>query len=219
LFFASNRVGGFGLSDIYFSVRDKNGKWGKALNAGPQINTRATEVSPFFHHRFNALYFSSDGHPMRLGDFDIYRCTVGNDGFSEPYNIGPLINSAGTEYYYSMDSESGEIVFTRSTSLVDETLDIYTFPMPMEAQPEAVTWLTGTVRDSTNRPVMGVIRIIDLEQGVEIAPRFLTASGAFQFRLINRRKYKMIFYASGFSRKEQELLLDGDRNIEWQIRP
>src|SRR5690606_29388655 len=63
LFFASDRVGGFGFSDIYYSVKDKNGNWQKALNAGPIINTRGAEVSPFFHHRHNVLYFSSNGQP------------------------------------------------------------------------------------------------------------------------------------------------------------
>src|SRR5690606_16277728 len=36
LFFASDRIGGFGFSDIYYSVKDKKtGKWQKALNIGP----------------------------------------------------------------------------------------------------------------------------------------------------------------------------------------
>src|SRR5690606_32217172 len=52
LFFASDRIGGFGFSDIYFSVKDSKGNWQKAQNAGPIINTRGFEVSPFFHHRF-----------------------------------------------------------------------------------------------------------------------------------------------------------------------
>ncbi|HEX8039657.1 MAG TPA: OmpA family protein, partial [Chryseosolibacter sp.] len=73
LFFASDRLGGFGLSDIYYSVKDAQGNWQKALNIGPVINTRGNEVSPFFHHRYNVLYFSSDGQPLTFGDFDIYK--------------------------------------------------------------------------------------------------------------------------------------------------
>ena len=217
LFFASNRAGGFGMSDIYFSVRDRNGKWGKARNAGPLINTRYMEVSPFVHHRFNVLYFSSNGHPVRFGDFDIYRSDIRSRGLSEPENIGPLINSAGKEYYYSMDSNSGEILFTRATSLTDETLDIYTFPLPMEAQPQANTWLTGRVADSLGMPLTGIIRVIDVEGAVETAPRYLAGDGYFRFRLLNGRKYRLILFSDRLGRREQDLLLMGDKFVEWTV--
>lgn len=215
LFFASNRAGGFGMSDIYYSVRDRNGKWGKARNAGPQINTRNMEVSPFFHHRFNVLYFSSNGHPTRFGDFDIYRSDVQRMGFSEPENIGPLINSAGQEYYYSMDSHSGEILFARPASLTEEELDIYTFPLPMEAQPAANSWLSGTVVDSLHAPMRGIIRVIDVEGGVEVAPRYLAPDGSFRFRLLDGRKYRLVLFIRGQARKEQEIILRGNRFLEW----
>ncbi|HNU42627.1 MAG TPA: OmpA family protein, partial [Cyclobacteriaceae bacterium] len=89
LYFASNRAGSFGLSDIYFAVKDKKGAWGKAQNAGPVINTIQSEVSPFFHHKFNVLYFSSNGHPLNFGEFDIYKSYRVNDAWSEPLNTGP----------------------------------------------------------------------------------------------------------------------------------
>ena len=61
LFFSSDRLGGFGLADIYYAVKDVDGTWQKAKNIGPVINTRNNEVSPFLHHKFNVLYFSSNG--------------------------------------------------------------------------------------------------------------------------------------------------------------
>ncbi|WP_223284381.1 TolB-like translocation protein [Hymenobacter qilianensis] len=62
LYFASDRLGGFGLSDIWFTARQKNGQWGKAQNLGPVVNTRESEVSPFYHPMYNVLYFSSRGN-------------------------------------------------------------------------------------------------------------------------------------------------------------
>jgi len=56
LFFASDRIGGFGLSDIYYAVRDDNGEWQESVNAGPIINTRQNEVSPFYHPKEAVLY-------------------------------------------------------------------------------------------------------------------------------------------------------------------
>lgn len=103
LFFASDRIGGFGLSDIYFSVKDKKtGKWGRALNIGPIINTRENEVSPFMHPQHNVLYFSSTGHLLNFGNFDIYKSRLVDGQWQEPKNIGPLVNGKGSEYYFTL---------------------------------------------------------------------------------------------------------------------
>ena len=66
LYFASDRLGGFGLSDIYYTVKGPNGQWGKALNLGPTVNTRESEVSPFYHPLYHVLYFSSRGPAAEL---------------------------------------------------------------------------------------------------------------------------------------------------------
>jgi hypothetical protein len=58
LYFASDRLGGFGLSDIYFSAKMRNGQWGPAQNMGPVVNTRENDVSPFYHPLYHVLYFS-----------------------------------------------------------------------------------------------------------------------------------------------------------------
>ena len=49
LFFSSDRLGGFGLADLYYSVKQEKGAWSIPVNLGPKINTRENEVSPFFH--------------------------------------------------------------------------------------------------------------------------------------------------------------------------
>ncbi|MHC2992356.1 membrane protein, partial [Pontibacter sp. HJ8] len=61
LYFASDRLGGFGLSDIYYTYKQQNGNWAPARNMGPIVNTRQSEVSPFFHPLYQVLYFSSRG--------------------------------------------------------------------------------------------------------------------------------------------------------------
>ncbi len=113
LYFASDRIGGFGLSDIYYSVRTKDG-WSKALNIGPLINTRGSEVSPFFHHVEEVLYFSSNGHTLNFGEFDIYKTTFHQTNWMEPQNIGPLVNGIGSEFYFTIDSESEDLFYARS---------------------------------------------------------------------------------------------------------
>lgn len=220
LFFASDRLGGFGHSDIYYSVKDSNGEWQKAQNAGPIINTQGFEVSPFYHHRFNVLYFSSNGHPLNFGDFDIYKSYRQGSSWGEPKNVGPLVNGAGSEYYFTIDSESKDLFYARSNSDDIDNLDIFSFPVPMEAQPEATANLKGSLINSeTKKPMRGIVSIIDLDKGVEVAPKFLRPDGSFDFSLINKRNYLLIIQGDDFFRIEELFFMDGDMEIHKETEP
>lgn len=220
LFFASDRIGGFGMSDIYYSIRDiKTGEWMTAQNIGPIINTRKNEVSPFFHHKFNVLYFSSDGQPLNFGDFDIYKSYL-KDTWGEPKNIGPLVNGPGSEYYFTIDSESSHLYYARSEENEPENLDLHSFPVPMEAKPDAVAQLKGSLVDShTKKPFSGIVSIIDLDHSVEVAPKFLRPDGSFDFHLINKRNYLLIIQGEDFFRIEEIFFMDGDTQINKETEP
>ena len=220
LFFASDRLGGFGLSDIYYSVKDGNGNWQKALNIGPIINTRGNEVSPFFHHRYNVLYFSSDGQPLTFGDFDIYKTYRQETNWGEPKNVGPLVNGAGSEYYFTIDSESSQLFYARSDESDIENLDLHTFPVPMEAQPTAIAHLKGSLTNTqTKKPFTGIVSVIDMDKGVEVAPKFLREDGSFDFHLINKRNYLLIIQGEDFFRIEELFFMDGDTEMHREAEP
>jgi outer membrane protein OmpA-like peptidoglycan-associated protein len=220
LFFASDRLGGFGLSDIYYSVKDKKGAWQKAMNIGPIINTRGNEVSPFFHHKHNVLYFSSNGQPLNFGDFDIYKCYRKDGKWDEPKNIGPLVNGTGSEYYFTIDSESSQLYYARSVQEEMQNLDLHSFPVPMEAQPEAVATLKGSLINSeTKKPFKGIVSIIDLDHGVEVAPKYLRPDGSFDFQLINKRNYLLIIQGDDYFRIEEIFFMDGDMEINRETEP
>ncbi|HTE32839.1 MAG TPA: OmpA family protein [Chryseolinea sp.] len=220
LFFASDRLGGFGFSDIYYATKNANGVWQKALNVGPIVNTRGFEVSPFFHHRHNVLYFSSNGQPLSFGDFDIFKSLKRNPGWDEPKNIGPLVNGSGSEYYFSIDSESSYLYYARSAKDDINNLDLYSFPVPMEAQPNAVAKLKGSLINSeTKKPFTGIVSVIDLDKGVEVSPKFLRENGSFDFTLINKRNYLLVIQGDDFFRIEELFFMDGDREIHREADP
>jgi outer membrane protein OmpA-like peptidoglycan-associated protein len=219
LFFSSDRLGGFGLADIYYSVKDAEGNWQKAKNIGPIINTRENEVSPFFHHKFNVLYFSSNGQPLNFGEFDIYKSYLRDNSWVEPKNIGPLVNGTGSENYFTIDSESHELYYARSESDPAD-FDLHSFPVPMEAQPEAIVELKGSLKNSvTGKPFKGIVSIIDLDEGVEVAPKFLREDGSFDFKLINKRNYLLIIQGDDYFRIEEIFFLDGDMEINKETEP
>ncbi|HOU96173.1 MAG TPA: hypothetical protein PLN06_06040 [Bacteroidales bacterium] len=74
MFFCSDRPGGLGGYDIYYSVL-KNGKWSSPFNPGPPINSSYDEFRPVIitHQDFlnQAIIFSSN-RPGGKGGFDLY---------------------------------------------------------------------------------------------------------------------------------------------------
>jgi outer membrane protein OmpA-like peptidoglycan-associated protein len=100
IYFSSNRPGGYGGQDIYKAVKDENGKWGPAVNLGPQINTMGDEISPFISKDGKHLFFSSTGH-TNMGGFDVFHSELLENGtWTEAYNLGyPINNSADNQFF------------------------------------------------------------------------------------------------------------------------
>ncbi len=216
LYFASDRLGGFGLSDIYFTHKTKSGSWAPAQNMGPVINTRESEVSPFLHPKFQVLYFSSRGQLNNFGDFDIYKTYLVQGHWQEPRNIGPLVNGRGSEYYFTIDAGSKNLYYARSEANDIKNLDLYSFPLPMEAHPLAVTKVEGTLTDSvTNKPMSAVVSVIDLDNGVEISSKYVRPDGSFEFNLIDNTRYMILIQSPDFFTIERELELRGDTSIDF----
>ena len=211
LYFASDRLGGFGLSDIYFTHKLHNGQWSPAENMGPVINTRESEVSPFYHPLYHVLYFSSRGQLLNFGDFDIYKTYKVAGRWQEPRNIGPLVNGKGSEYYFTIDRESKNLYYARSEAQELNNLDLYSFPLPMEAQPLATTKVEGTLLDSvSNKPLNGIVSIIDMDNGIEVASRFIRPDGTFDFELMEGSHYAMLIQSPEFFSVEKQFALKGD---------
>lgn len=219
LFFASDRAGGFGGIDIYFSAKDNLGNWGASQNIGPIINTRRNEVSPFMHHTHNVLYFSSDGQMVNYGDFDIYKAYWREEALTEPKNIGPLVNGSGREFYFAIDSKSNKIYYAKSEPGNETNLDLHSFPMPMEAQPMAIVRFSGKVTEaSTGEVFEGIVSLIDLDTHIEIMPKKLHEDGSFEFELIDNKRYMLIVQGENFFRLEEVFLLKGEKEIEIATR-
>ena len=72
--FASDRSGGMGGFDIYYSVF-KKGKWSSPVNLGPDINTSSDEYRPVIgvHEDFtNSFLIFSSNRTGGKGGYDLY---------------------------------------------------------------------------------------------------------------------------------------------------
>lgn len=134
LFFSSNRPGGEGGYDIWYSFKNPDGSYEKPVNAGNKINTPEDEITPWFVSDKNTLYFSSTYH-KGLGGFDIFRSEFRVTEFTEPQNAGSAINSSYNDVYYSQSKDARRIYLSsnRPGSFFENKLnccnDIYRFTL------------------------------------------------------------------------------------------
>lgn len=112
MFFVSDKPGGYGGKDLYKVLRLPNGKWSRALNMGPIVNSDEDEETPFIHSDKKTLYFSSKGH-QNMGGFDVFKTTLESGMWSEPENLKYPINSVDDDMYYSLVA-SGKVAYLSS---------------------------------------------------------------------------------------------------------
>ncbi|MBL4587682.1 MAG: PD40 domain-containing protein, partial [Flavobacteriales bacterium] len=101
LIFVSNRTGGYGGRDLWYSKKLPDGNWGLAQNIGSVINTQYEEDSPFLTVDGNTLIFSSQGHTS-MGGFDIFRSEFVDGAWTAPENIGYPINTSEDDVFFSL---------------------------------------------------------------------------------------------------------------------
>jgi OmpA-OmpF porin, OOP family len=108
LYFVSDRRGGFGRNDIWYSTRNEDGRWTKARNLGEPVNTQYDERSPFIHVNGKTLYFASNGL-VGFGGYDIFYTEKTDNGWTKPENMGGPINDHENQYslFITADGQKG----------------------------------------------------------------------------------------------------------------
>jgi len=154
LYFSSNRPGGLGGTDIWVSVKQKDGTWSNPSNLGAPINTDKDEESPFISNDGNRLFFSSTGH-IGFGGQDIFMSTFDKyRGWSNAFNLGPKINSPFEElgFVLTADGLSGYFASDRPGGFGG--MDIYKVNLQSQLRGDLITYVYGSIRDSlTGNPV------------------------------------------------------------------
>ncbi|PKR80391.1 hypothetical protein CW751_09975 [Brumimicrobium salinarum] len=113
LFYASDREGGKGGMDIWYSFIKDGNQFRKPRNV-KRINTMDNELSPFFDGESQTLYFSSSWYDG-FGGYDIFKSKY-NNSFSAPENMMEPINSPANDLYY-FQTPSKDTAFFSSNRL------------------------------------------------------------------------------------------------------
>lgn len=110
LFFTGcNRPDGLGHCDIYIAQK-KGDDWGKPYDLNPPVNSSAWESQPSISADGRTLYFVSN-RKGGYGGLDIWKSTVTDNGWSEPQNLGPNINTAFDEQSPFIHADDSTLYF------------------------------------------------------------------------------------------------------------
>jgi hypothetical protein len=127
IYFVSDRPGGNGGTDIWYSERSSatSSDWSAPQPLPEPVNSACDELCPFIPPGDpNILYFASNGHET-VGGYDLFKTHVTNGRFSEPENLGEPINTASDELFPTVLNDTA--FFWSSNMPADEGgMNLYT---------------------------------------------------------------------------------------------
>lgn len=170
LYFVSNRPGGVGGRDIYYSVIKEDGSFSKALNFR-EVNTKHEEVSPVVN---DAIFYFSSNRDNSYGGYDIY--LLDNNLI---FNLGSSVNSYLDET--SIFIWGDNLLLTVEDIMSNKKSQIIYGQISKKYEPLQVNKL---------------VRTYDKETGEEIISDLFIIKDGERKRFSNQSKYNEDFYTN-----------------------
>lgn len=220
LYFVSNRGGGYGGLDIWYSKKQKDGSWGRPTNAGSKINTPLNEKAPFFHPDGVSFYFSSTGW-RGLGGYDLFYLRLDDNKMKRPVNLGYPINTEADEIgvYVTLGNEMA--YFASNNIEGNSNWDIYEFELDNKYKPLNAKLLKGNILDSSNDGIgaeLELTRISDKSQtNYDIDP----LTGNFAVVVLEDESYILKAKKEGFAFESKLITketIEKEKPIEMEIK-
>ncbi len=91
-----------------------NGKWSNAVPLGGKVNTNLNEGAQNISQDGQLLIFTGCNYPEGQGSCDLYFSVKTNNGWSEPQNLGPVVNTDFWESSPSLSPDKRDLYFASS---------------------------------------------------------------------------------------------------------
>lgn len=197
LYFASDRPGGHGGTDIWYSVKQADGSWGSPENAGPEINTAGDELFPGIAPS-GTLYFSSNGW-VGMGGLDIFSAQGSKNNWQKPQNLRFPMNSAGDDFAMvsTQESDQGMSGFLSSNRKEGKGKDdIYSFSYE---KPKIILVLKGVAYNKATGEELPQTAVTLFSGERQLVSKQSTRTdGVFIFELQPGMEYSILGQKSGF---------------------
>jgi outer membrane protein OmpA-like peptidoglycan-associated protein len=191
-----------GMNDLYVSFLKDDGTYTEPKNLGSTVNTFSQESSPFLAADGITMYYSTAGLPG-YGNADIFmtrRLDSTWVNWSPPQNMGPDLNSAGWEAYYSV-AASGRYAFVISTdNTIENSPDLFSVKLPQALRPRPVVLVYGKVLNSKTKTALQArinYNILSTNKEVGLASS-APADGTYKIALPAGEAYSFLASREGF---------------------
>lgn len=201
LYFVSDREGGKGHKDIWYSIIDQNGHFTRPANLS-SVNTDEDDITPFYYSPTNSLYFSSTGY-MRMGGFDIYAAPFEDSDFGNVVHQGYPLNSSYDDIYYWL-SENGNTAYFSSNRegalFLDPNTEACCYDIfkvdikPIEIDLQVLTYNKKTLAELPGAKV----KLFDANNNELIGEKVDVSSNETHFKLLNGRNYYIVASRLGY---------------------
>lgn len=152
LYFASDRPGSIGGTDIWKVAVNADGTYGDPANLGNKVNTEGEENFPFIADDNTTLYFASNGKPG-LGGLDNFKIDL--DKGTDAVNMGKPVNSEKDDFGFTFNKTKNMGFFASNRSGND---DIY------GATPICGVDLLAVVTDAKTGAVLSDAKVVVLDE-------------------------------------------------------
>ena len=206
LFFASDRIGGKGGLDLWYSPLDANGVPSPAINM-ENINTNKDDFTPFFHEYSQALYFSSNGRKS-LGGHDVYKSAFRDNKWATPEHTGHPLNTSYNDVYFSLNKTGSQGYFASNregTKLLEKDISACCYDI-FEAEFNSfflqLNVLTFEDIDGQKTDLEGVtVTLYEIFEDAEkeIAYRIKPEGNQHAYRIKSSKKYKIVAEKEGLT--------------------
>ncbi len=224
LYFVSDRPDGYGGRDLYVSYRQANGKWGPAVNMGPDINSAGDEQAPFIHADNQTLYYTSDGKPG-YGSSDLFIVRKGiTSEWGKPENLGYPINTIEQEGSLAVSADGLTAYYASDRSDTRGSLDIYKFTLRPDIRPYRTLYVKGKVIDAkTKKPIPSSIELVDNSNNNALMKVQTDELGEYLITLpigkdytftVNRKGYLFFSELYALSRKQADSVYQKDISLQ-----
>ena len=167
LYFVSDRKGGQGGYDIWYSQLEEAG-WTKAENLGLPINTPFDEISPYIHVNNRTLYIVSNGF-LGFGGYDIYMSDRKEGNWATPINLGKPLNDYQDQYSFIVANEGAIAYYSKEESKNRSRLYKIELPKSMITAFKGNV-LKGKVVDAKNgNPLKARVELFDIQQNKKMS--------------------------------------------------
>lgn len=202
LYFVSNREGGRGGLDIWFTTRtvgSAGNNFTLPKNLGRNINTPGDEITPYYDKAEGILYFSSNGR-ISAGGLDIFKSKGDKLQWEVAQNLGFPTNSAADDLYYVVSEAHGggyfvsnRLLAPNKTATTDD--DIFYF-----GEDKIIVTISGDITDA-NYPDDGNLSEvkITLFNEEELIEEKISSTGEYRFKLAPKKLYTIEITKEGYN--------------------